>query len=440
MGILSHFPATDSMDACGRDEYDARRIGPDRPAPAAKPGVAPVLIIASASEIAPLTDGFGRSLLPASLALALNADEPVPPAALDGAEVLVIEVDLVWPGSLERLRAVRQHCPSLPVVAAIRGADVRLVGALIRQGIADVVSLPFDRDELERVTRDAITRRHSVAERQPRIAPLISVVGSIGGCGATTIATHLAAELGARAPGGGGGGGGGGDVLADLDVQFGTASDYLGLVPHRRLNDLLDAHARLDEELMLSVATAAGPHLSVIAAPEAIMPLESIDTDQLLRVIAMMRRQFGFAVVDLPTDWTNWTLSAAMESSAILIVVEQTLPSLRQARRRLELFRSVGIDEGAVAVVVNRVERRMFGGIGMDDVAQALGRPVLASIRPEQPQMALAQNQGRLLGMGRGKSGFVRDIARLGDLLCDGMMAGPARAAELTAGMAGSAR
>ena len=410
MGIISFIPTPPPSAA--RD--GTLGLGLDQRAQ----GGGAVVIIASDAEIAALTDVFGRTASPASMALALNANEAIPSEALNDAGVLVIEVDLAWPGSVERLRELRQRFPNLPIVAAIRGATVQLVGALMQEGVTNVIALPFDRDELDRVTREVTTRQQSAAYRAAHVAPLISVVSSIGGCGATTIATHLAADLGAR------GLTGDGAVLADLDVQFGTASDYLGLVPHRRLNDLLNADSRLDEELMRSVATAAGPHLSVIAAPEMIMPLESINADQLHKVIALMRRQFGFVVLDLPSDWTNWTLSAAMESSVILIVVEQTLPSLRQARRRLELLRTVGIDESALAIVVNRVEKQMFRSINLDDVAHALGRPVLASIRTEPTHMAMAQTQGQLLGAVRGKSGFVRDIARLGDLLYDGAWAG----------------
>jgi pilus assembly protein CpaE len=243
-------------------------------------------------------------------------------------------------------------------------------------------------------------------------------VGSLGGCGATTIATHLAGDLGARAAAQGG------SVLADLDLQFGTASDYLGLTPHSRLSDLLNADTRLDEDLIRSVATAAGAHLSVIAAHDTIVPLESIDTEQLHKVIALMRRQFGYAVLDLPSDWTNWSLSAATESSVIVIVVEQSLRSLRQARRRIELFRSVGITDGAMAIVVNRVKNGLFGTINVDDVAKALGHPVLTTVRLERPHICLAQDLGKLVGTIRKNSGFAGDIARLGDLLCAGVLAG----------------
>ena len=417
MGILSHIPASALNGAPEDGRSEIGRLDSVLPARARENSGAAVVIIASDAEIATVTQALGRLDSLSSQFLAMTANEAVPPNALNGAEVLVIEVDLAWPGSVQRLREVRQRCPGLQIVAAIRGATVALIGALVREGVADVVALPFDRDELERVSRDAIARRHSGADRKPRIAPLVTVVGSIGGCGATTIATHLAGDLGARFAARGGA------VLADLDVQFGTASDYLGLAPHRRLSDLLNADSRLDEELIRSVATGAGAHLSVIAAPETIMPLESIDTDQLLKVITLMRRQFGCVVLDLPTDWTNWTLSAAMESSLVLIVVEQSLRSLRQARRRLELFRSVGIADSSIAIVANRVENGIFGSIRVDDVAQALGHPVLTSVRFERPHICLAQDKGTLVGTIRKKSRFVSDIARLGDLLCEGALA-----------------
>lgn len=368
-----------------------------------------VVVVAGSEEIGTLHAVMGTSSF--SLAtLALAAEAPVPTEALATADLVVVEVDPASPGSMQRLQRIRAGCPGVPIVAAIRGANVALIRMLIREGVADVVSLPFDREELSRVSHEALAEQRAPNVRRPHTAPLISVVRSVGGCGATTVATHLAAELGARAAADGGA------VLADLDVQFGTASDYLGIAPRGRLSDLLEAESRLDEELLRSVATAAVPHLSVIAAPDAIMPLESVDAEQLLRVVALLRREFGVVVLDLPSDWTNWTLAVVMESSAILMVVEQSLPSLRQARRRLDLFRSVGVAD-CVGIVANRVEKRAFGTIDLGDVAEALGRPVLASLRLEKLHIGSAQDQGQLLGSIRRKSPFVSDIGRLADLL-----------------------
>jgi pilus assembly protein CpaE len=242
---------------------------------------------------------------------------------------------------------------------------------------------------------------------------MVAVARSIGGCGATSFATHLAGDLAAHDASGNG------VIIVDLDLQFGSVADYLGIRARGNIADLLGAHERLDEELVRSVTSQTPGGISVIAAPEVIMPLESVDTDDLLRLLKLLRQQYSYVILDLPANWTNWTLSASLTADVIVLVVALNLGSLRQAKRRLELFRSVGIEDGAIEIVVNRVEKRLFRTIDPGDVSQTLGHSVLGTIALDAPTVSAAQNQGVLVGDVQRKSKFVTDMARIGKLLRD---------------------
>ncbi|MBH0112573.1 AAA family ATPase [Novosphingobium sp. YJ-S2-02] len=377
-----------------------------------------ILVLAAASWIDVLeASGAGDALLGLSLE-PLAPVAPLPEALVARAGILVLEVDPADPRSMDRLSTVREGHPDLPVVAAIGNADLALVRALLRQGVADVVSLPFEVEELTRISLD-ISARHAGERKLERkaetaLAPLVAVTRSIGGSGATSIATQLASDLADHAMQAGEGKGA---VIVDLDLQFGNVGAFLGISPRGEIDDLLDAGSRLDEQLLASVASDAGNGLAVIAAPEAIMPLEAVDTDQLLRVIRMLRRRYAYVVLDLPANWTSWTLSAALAADSIVMVVELSVASLRQAKRRLDLFDSVGIDPEAVQVVVNRVEKRLFRTIGVDDVAKTLDHAVLGSVALEAPLVSTAQNQGKLASDLQRKSRFAADVRALGAAL-----------------------
>ena len=115
--------------------------------------------------------------------------------------------------------------------------------------------------------------------------------------------------------------------------------------------------------------------------------------------------------------------SAALAANSVVLVVELTVASLRQAQRRLELLRSVGIEDDAIQVVVNRVESRLFRTIGVDDVAKTLHHPVAGTVALDAPAVSAAQNQGMLVGRFARKSRFAADIARLGEALRAGRLA-----------------
>jgi pilus assembly protein CpaE len=79
----------------------------------------------------------------------------------------------------------------------------------------------------------------------------------------------------------------------------------------------------------------------------------------------------------------------------------------------------VGIEDGAIEIVVNRVEKRLFRTIDPGDVSQTLGHSVLGTIALDAPTVSAAQNQGVLVGDVQRKSKFVTDMARIGKLLRD---------------------
>jgi len=345
--------------------------------------------------------------------IALSTEEQLPEAVLKAASCIVVEVDPKAPESLDRLEAIRMAAPRLPRIAAIAGANVSLVRTLIKQGVADVVSLPFDPDEILQASISAAEDEARPVTVPGKIAPVIAVVRSVGGSGATTIATHLANELGSSPSATRGA------CLVDLDVQFGSAAAMLGLTPRRNLHDLLVAGERMDGSFLRAVAVEKNKNLSFIAAPDEIVPLETIETDYLLRMIDIAKAEFDYVVLDMPSNWTSWNLSTVLAADEILMVVELNIASLRQAKRRIELFRSFGVEGSKISVVVNRVEKKLFRTIGLDDVAKTLRQDVLTGITKEPDLLQNAQDQGLFVNQLQRKSKFGADIARLAGIVAD---------------------
>jgi pilus assembly protein CpaE len=335
--------------------------------------------------------------------------ESVPDEMLVHASCIVVEVDPAEPGSLERLATIRRRAPKLPQVVALAGANVALVRSLVKQGVADVVSLPFEMEELLQASVAAVEASIAAVPSADKLAPVIAVVKSTGGSGATTIATHLADELGRNSPGDRGA------CVIDLDVQQGSVAPMLGSVPRRGLQELLTGVDRLDSDFLRSVAVAHSDHLQLIAAPDEIMPLESIETDRLLHVIDAARGEYDRVVLDLPANWTSWNLSVVLAADLVLMVVSLDIPSLRQAKRQLDLFRTAGVDSRKLAIVVNRVEKRLFRLIGLDDVTKTLKFPILGTVHLDTQLLATAHDQGLLARQVQKKSTFINDISDLAD-------------------------
>jgi len=232
---------------------------------------ADLLLVASSAQLAAVEGGAGAQAFPGLLTYASSADEPVPADLLAAARVVVVEVDPGNPGSLDRLRAIGRDYPDLPRIAAIAETTVTLVQTLVREGVSDVIVLPLQIEELLDVTLRALA--HSRARSGAvRLAPQLAVVRSIGGCGATSIATHVAAHLATIRPHAAP------VALVDLDLQAGSIAEFLGASGTGTLSDLLAAGSRLDEELLRAVARKAVERKTGARGLRSILEANLLDT------------------------------------------------------------------------------------------------------------------------------------------------------------------
>lgn len=340
----------------------------------------------------------------------LAPDARVDVAQLDAACVLILEIRPDLPKSLDRLKQIRASHPDLPIIAAIRDANLTLVRALLKQGVRDVVALPLAQSDLAAIIAEVCSELDAEKAAEVEQGQLISVLKSIGGVGATTVATHLAGELAANNRGKG-------VCLIDLDLQFGNAGAYLGLSSQLSIADLIAAGSRIDRELLRSVVSKAESGLNVISAPMDIMPLESANAEQMLRIIELAREEYDHVILDLPTNWTNWSLSLVALSDVVFLVAELSVASLRQAKRQLQLLANQDIVGENIHVIANRVEKKMFRTINLDDAAQALGHSIEFSIHNDYPLVRAAHDQGVLINAIRARSKISADIASMLPLL-----------------------
>lgn len=341
-------------------------------------------------------------------------DEALPKPELMGAKIIVIEVDPASRNSLQRVDQLRSDWPNVPVIAGLADVDIATTRQLLRRGVADIVSLPFTIDELVTAIVDAAEQIEPDTDNDAPLAPFVAVLKSIGGSGATTIATHLASDL-AEAYGE--------DKRAciiDLDLQSGDASSFIGANPRLTLADLMDADGRLDGELLRSVTSSSqAPNVDVIAAPQDIMPIEALEFDTLMHVVKIARHQYDLVVVDLPASFTNWSLSTVFAADQTLLIGNLTIPSLRHAKRQLDFLVSMGLSREAIQVVLNRVEKKLFKTISASDAEDALKHPILATIHEEGALPRTAQDQGVLINTIQKRSKFMKDINELADRLME---------------------
>ena len=101
----------------------------------------------------------------------------------------------------------------------------------------------------------------------------------------------------------------------------------------------------------------------------------------------------------------------------MLFLTDNTVASLRQTKRRIELLQSMDIDRDALGVVVNRAEKKLFQTIGAGEIEATLRTEVLAMLAADEQAMRQAQEEGVLVTKVNRRSKFSRDIEGLAAFL-----------------------
>lgn len=379
---------------------------PDRPGAQwmADTGPAPVrLLLAGVEGEANALVGAKAAGFPLELVIADPA-QPIDLSVLAGASAAVVQVDADNAESIKRFEQLALG--DVPLIAAAYEPPLAFVRKLVRAGAHDVVPLPLDPQELE-TALDPIRRMVAAQGTRPRAGhqKVVTIIKSEGGVGATSLLGQLAIRFAQQEAGHGREA-----CLIDLDVQFGDAALQLGLQPTLTFADLVEAGKRLDGELLRSVASQHKSGLRVISAPREIMPLESLTSDQILAIVDLATAEFGTVFVDLPMNWSNWSLSLLARSDVVLMVAELRVPSLHRAKRQLDLLASQDMHNLDVRVVLNRAEKGLFRALGPADAERVLKRPIAFSISNDHEAMSQTIDRGVPLAEVKRKCSLGRDI------------------------------
>ena len=338
----------------------------------------------------------------------MSVTDWIDPQELDGAAAAVVQVDPDTPASVTRFQKLAQAVPT-PLIAAAFEPPLALVRSLVRAGAHDVVPLPLSIEELETSLaplRDELAKRKSAVSTAN--AKLVSVIKSMGGIGATALVSQLALRFAQseRAHGRHA-------CLIDLDVQFGDIAFQLGLQPRLSLMDLLEAGARLDGDLLRATVSDHSSGLKVIAAPSDMMPLEGISNDHLMQIVDLATREFGTVFVDLPSNWTNWSLSLVARSDLVLLVTELSVAGINRAKRQLNLLESQDLGNVDIRLIINRFEKSQTRAIRSSDVREALGRDIAYTVANDFPLMRSAIDRGIPINEIKRKSALGKDLDAL---------------------------
>lgn len=361
-----------------------------------------VAIITDPAQPMPLFAGPDESPVIDGITVAVHrlALQDIVPALplLAEVDILIIEIDGTAQQIEEFGRIAGEVGKRFPLIAASRTLNSKNARVLRRLGAVELVSIPIDAAEfaeaLAAAQRMIVSRRSVVVSGRT-----IALLGTVGGAGATMLATQFGCALAALRS----------VCLVDLNIQAATAALYLDLKPPLGLLDLIEARNRLDAALLKSVAARHASGLAVIAGPPELVPLDTLTPSIVGHILRLARESFEVVLLDLPPAWTDWTMAALNASDFICLVTPLTVPGVRQARRQLDMLEANGLGP-RTRILINRMPNRLFRTVDLGETEALLGRKVDFRVSNDYPTVSAAIDQGRLLGNIKANSRVVREI------------------------------
>ena len=181
--------------------------------------------------------------------------------------------------------------------------------------------------------------------------------------GKTVLAVNYAADLAER---------GYKVCLADLDLQFGDACNYLGITPETTFFNYYEQDDDKRDTSLCMTETKFG--FDVLAAPLEVDEGFIIDAETIVQAINQLRDDYDYVLLDTTTGFTGISL-AILEQTDVLYLpcVVDFIPSIKDLKIGLETLYKLQFDYQRVRLILNR--NKAETQISTKDVEARVGRP-----------------------------------------------------------------
>jgi len=317
--------------------------------------------------------------------------------------ILILDISHPVEDTLNAASQFKLDHPDCAIFLATEVFDPDTLLRALRAGAQEVLRRPLDRGALreavERVARATAKKTGGGSSRS-----VITCFCNKGGSGVSTAATNLAISLRrltSREV-----------VLADFDYQSGDAAFMLGMTPTKSLGDILGS-PRIDSASVTDALMKHASGLHVLSQPEHLDRVDGVTPEQIASVLDILHSTFDLVVVDAPHVFNEITLEIFDRSSTIVLMAEPSIPSVRAARRSLEIFQKLNflVSPDRVRLVVNR--RGEQSAISIAQIEETLGMAVFGSISNDYASVSMAINVGKPLCGEHSDSRAGRDINAL---------------------------
>ena len=299
-------------------------------------------------------------------------------------KICIVDYDVNQDEAMATTQKLVLDHPDIHVFALSANGDTEHILAAMRAGCSEYLFKPLHAERIgEAITRVNAKQREKL--RTKARGKVISLIGAKGGTGVTTLALHLALQLGRR--------GKGKVLLIDQHPTLGDASLYLGTGRHQySFYELANNTERLDEELIRGFLLEHESGLHVLDAPETLEATHYASGSAVEDTLSFLAETYAYIVIDCPPGLTDTTWACISQSDKVAIVMTAELPSVRNTVRYMEYLMKRGYDGETVQLILNRHSKK--GPLREDSVEKTLQKRISVRVPNSYAEVITAINSG----------------------------------------------
>ena len=317
-------------------------------------------------------------------------------------DLIIADLDPSAPVVLECLRQLKEAAPQLPIFALSKCTEGDIVLKAMKAGVREFFVKPLNLEEFHQALGKLLEFLPKV--REP--GKLISVIGSCGGVGCTTVATNLAIELVGLVPPSQK------VALVDLDFRFGQVATLLDLHGQFTVADLCGSPEALEADLIMKALVKHDSGLYVLRRPHTFAQAEMITAAHCANVLTGLQEMCSYVVVDGPTRHDPGGRSVLDAADHTFLLLQLLVTSVRNTDRIIQELAAQGFNTERLSFVVNRLGRES-AHLELDQVESILKRKILATIIDDWKAVGCSINVGRPLKDGYDRAKVRQDIVDL---------------------------
>jgi pilus assembly protein CpaE len=329
-------------------------------------------------------------------------------------------------------KAILDACPWVSVVILSPDVDAASLRSAGFAGASRVLSKPFTDEQLlasvEEVYHLGAGRRASVSQPSDgvmRKAELFTFYAARGGLGCTTLACNTAIALKQLT---------GKEVaLFDCGLPFGDVALLMGLEPRPTIVDLLPRGDDLAVPPLGDVIVSHDSGVRVLLAPPSPEKAEAITAEQVRQVLADLRQQFDYVVIDTWPTFDERILHVLDASDKIVVPTTLEMPAIKNTKLLLNLVRELAYRQEKLALVLNRADSDV--GLRADEAEQVLQQRFTTRVVSNWAVACRALNRGNPILLSEPSAPITADILALTRMLAGISPPVPAAAAPRLRGV-----